>query len=1794
MKTQTKKSRLIILSIILSLLIIPLTLNSVSAATINISGTLDTYVNPPYWGWPTRIFALVGCFGLCNAAAPDGIERYYIQPALNINGNITSAIYYLHVSNTYFNGTGTWDSANISVHRVTSTWDDTMDYSTQPTFSSSPSSYKTLPGQPISFSTFVPYWANFTMNASEISAMASGALTNYGFVFKTDEVANKNGKTIDTYDDTYIPYLSITYDPYVTIISPTTSQIFVQDAPTALLNISTLVNMTTCYYNDGTSNFTMTKVNNQSFYNSTAGAQLLDGAHTISFWCNQSSDGVWINSNSISFNIDSLNITTCRNLTIARNYSLINNITFTQGSCLIVNNNLTIQGNNNNITMNISSYTDENSISSNGIYNITINNLRLFQYLTTANTYRLMNFIGGNNQNRITLNNVYMNGSFISLFLDEIGSINISNSVFNSNLTKGGSQYNSILNLFGLGGNENSSITNSTVFGIGGGDFALDLGSSIKDLIINNSNITGGSSFGQDIKLDNTYNDGKIYVLNTTSSNESIPTGSQLIRQWYFNVNVKNSTSNLSLATVNFYNVTGTLISSLLTDSSGNIPQQTLIQYINDGGTKINQTPYTINVSKTGYVTNTSIINFTSNYQHNVVLSSNDIIPPNISIIYPANTTYQSVTQLNYSIDATASSCWYATNLTSNVSISCGTNVTGLSATSGSNTWKVWANDSLGNLNTSSVTFTIDNTAPSIVIVSPNNNYTTSTIFFNLSSNENLSSCLFTLNNWITNYTMTLNSTLRGANYTNSSVYDGSYTLKFWCNDSYNNVNNTQFNFSVDTVFPQVSITSPSNNSNTTNTNLIINYTSSDLHLSSCWWTNNSGTTNHSLTNCSTNITGQTWKQGQTILRVYSNDTFGNINSSEIYFFVDNIAPTINILFPVQGNSYNYHNQTLNFSVSDSGVGLDTCLKSLNGGANVSINCALNNTVNSTGQGTIEGTNTITVYVNDTLNNRAKQTITYYISTTGPAISLTKPLDTSWLNSSLVTFNFTNSSVNYCKLYGNFNGTWGVNQTTLNGLFSIFNITDGSYIWNVWCNDSLNNIAYAPNNFTFSIDTIFPQISFGTGTENNNSNKSQSFIYVNISITEININNVSLNIYNNTNLVATVPGPSGSGTINSPSLSDGVYYYNVTTCDFAGNCNSTETRTITLDTINPNATLLTPINNSYNSTLAQNFSANLTDNLGIKNATLNIWNQSGQYNITSKNMSSGVTQTIFTNIVNMVDGIYNWWVNLFDWSGNSYSTNNNTLTIDTIAPVISIISPANTSYSSNSILLNVINSESGSLWYSLNGGSNTTFTNPTTITAIVGLNNITVCGNDSANNTNCSLVFFSTVSSGQLSISLSIPQTIEFGKNITLQANATSLNPIVSCNFSLSSPTLVIFNNQNGTQSGTIWNSSSYIINETGHYTYNVTCFTAFGVNSTSLDSFDIAYNLTYSPTNYSFASKLINNETNSFSVYMYDNSNSSVNYSIKAAIQNSSNFTLAYPAYIILNDTDSQTNPFGFNFSINASNDTAIGIYLGNITLTNVLNNQTSMVFFSYSLNPPSGIPEIYSIFNNPCTSTWGAECSFSTSLTQGASTNLVYKIGNIGGYDLTSCTIKGTNDFAGASWLSSETFNLPALNIKTLTISLSPTTSTNLGTYSGYLYISCASGDASGSQIDTETSNRPYIKVIVSSVSPGGGGGNTTINKTELLAGICGNKVCETGENFATCPGDCQGNLDPLTSCFSSDAEIRKSCIFYQRTALIYIFGFIAIIIIFTLFFKIEKQTNKRYARFIPITIKRKRRRY
>lgn len=146
-----------------------------------------------------------------------------------------------------------------------------------------------------------------------------------------------------------------------------------------------------------------------------------------------------------------------------------------------------------------------------------------------------------------------------------------------------------------------------------------------------------------------------------------------------------------------------------------------------------------------------------------------------------------------------------------------------------------------------------------------------------------------------------------------------------------------------------------------------------------------------------------------------------------------------------------------------------------------------------------------------------------------------------------------------------------------------------------------------------------------------------------------------------------------------------------------------------------------------------------------------------------------------------------------------------------VAPLITVVAPTNTSYDDTTITVNVsANDTIDTWWYSLNNGSNVTYTPNNTIVASLGSNNIT---------------FFANISGGEVGIS----DIIYFSVYNPITFSASEYTPTppnedqsVNLNITLSSSATTVTLEWNGSTNYTVTNFTGLeysILIDSGNYT---------------------------------------------------------------------------------------------------------------------------------------------------------------------------------------------------------------------------------------------------------------------------------------------------------------------------------------------------------------------------------------
>jgi hypothetical protein len=362
------------------------------------------------------------------------------------------------------------------------------------------------------------------------------------------------------------------------------------------------------------------------------------------------------------------------------------------------------------------------------------------------------------------------------------------------------------------------------------------------------------------------------------------------------------------------------------------------------------------------------------------IIIKNDILGPSIVLVSPFGTVGASANLIVYSSDAV--SCFANDSLMAqNNPQFFSKDLAGLS--NGPNMFNVSCLDSFGNIAANQFIITADTLMPELIIISPKQNfsYNNNTILLNISANDShLNSTWYNFNGTNITYNSEIDTDF-GA--------DGFKTLQVWADDSVGNINYVNVTFTVDTIAPDLEIISPLNVTYNNATQLV-NISADDLNLDNVWFSN--GTENITYT-------GEVlidFMERSNTLQVWANDSAGNVNFSSVSFTVDTIAPSLEIITPI--------NQIYDTTVPS--------LNILSDGINIWYNF---NGTNITYNGEVEvdfgidGIKTLQVWAIDSAGNLNYSSVTFHIFLGNDLV--VQSLNLSSANDAIVDYKYDISSM---------------------------------------------------------------------------------------------------------------------------------------------------------------------------------------------------------------------------------------------------------------------------------------------------------------------------------------------------------------------------------------------------------------------------------------------------------------------------------------------------------------------------------------------------------------------------------------------------------------------------------------------------------------------------------------------------------------------------------------------------------------------------------------------------------------
>jgi len=514
-------------------------------------------------------------------------------------------------------------------------------------------------------------------------------------------------------------------------------------------------------------------------------------------------------------------------------------------------------------------------------------------------------------------------------------------------------------------------------------------------------------------------------------------------------------------------------------------------------------------------------------------------------------------------------------------------------------------------------------------------------------------------------------------------------------------------------INPMVSITFPTNityNYNVTT----LNYLSSDNNPDKCWYSKNGGATNSTSVNAGTNFTGITSIEGSNTWNLYCNDTFGNMISTSIIFKIDTISPSAQS-GGSGGTSPNNASSTsiplTNFTVnaSDTGSGI----------SNITFTIT-NETGGILNETTAEGNNVVDLFLGFVYNLWYEGIYKWFFKVVDAVGNV---------------FTTEESSLTYSNLHPNGAIIYPLN-TTYSYQITSMNISlngTGTNISDCWYNAGGSNVSITDvSNKTISSYKIEKTAHSPAWTEPNNS------------ITFMNDSNLSTktNWLGDGVGIGTKLNMSYLIDVNKISNVRFIFDYQVQGTLYAGAINywnwSSSSWTYLSYIGDGTPTGHYVLNVSLPSEAIDNFG-----NVSIQSPELIV---TGYNNFSIYETYITYTQTggncSNTSIIGLAssEGSNTWkfWVNdSFGFENESAVT----FTQDTGKPLVTIHSPISPYYyNTTSVLVNLSATDSltpiSQIWWSVDGGSNHTYSSPSIETFTEATHNIIAWANDSAGNIN--------------------------------------------------------------------------------------------------------------------------------------------------------------------------------------------------------------------------------------------------------------------------------------------------------------------------------------------------------------------------------------------------------------------------------------------------------------------------
>jgi len=329
------------------------------------------------------------------------------------------------------------------------------------------------------------------------------------------------------------------------------------------------------------------------------------------------------------------------------------------------------------------------------------------------------------------------------------------------------------------------------------------------------------------------------------------------------------------------------------------------------------------------------------------------------------------------------------------------------------------------------------------------------------------------------------------------------------------------------------------------------------------------------------------------------------------------------------------------------------------------------------------GVYNISVYANDSYGNPATKGVVEFTvrDSSPPEINLTKPANATFTSNSSFSFGFTPSdytSIAFCALV--LDGVHVERKTdVVKDSENIINysVGEGAHVWSIYCLDVSGNGGQSSQAWSLTLDQTPPTITNVSATPAQ-INQTENVTITAEVVDAGGVDSVWATVIQSDNNAENVSMQQGGGaytTIYGNTNKIGEYTITVYAKDAAGNTNPSNTVTVNVrDSTPPDVDLEGPGDNETVDDGNQSFEYTPGDESNITYCLL-IGNFTGLWGPV-KIFSSIQNATKNTINYTLSDGIYVWNIQCFDAENNSaYASENYSLTVDSMGPDISLISP---------------------------------------------------------------------------------------------------------------------------------------------------------------------------------------------------------------------------------------------------------------------------------------------------------------------------------------------------------------------------------------------------------------------------------------------------------------------------------------------------------------------------------------